>query len=149
MSDSDLIDLYSGRILELAADIPLVGRLDAPQASVRKRAPLCGSAVTVDLDAQDGRITRYSHDVRACALGQAAASVIGQVVIGRSRDEILRGRDELRAMLKDGGPAPSPPFEELGVLMPARGFRNRHDSILLTFDAIAEAMEGLEKSRSA
>jgi NifU-like protein involved in Fe-S cluster formation len=75
---SDLIKLYSTRILALTADIPHLGRLEAPQASVRKRSPLCGSTVTVDLDMDGGRVARFGQDVKACALGQAAASVLGR-----------------------------------------------------------------------
>ena len=101
--DNDLIKLYSQRILALAADIPHHGRLDAPQASLRKRAPLCGSTVTVDLDIADGRITRFAQDVKACALGQAAAALMGAAIIGRSRDEVACARDTLRAMLTEGG----------------------------------------------
>jgi NifU-like protein involved in Fe-S cluster formation len=77
MSDSDLIKLYSGRILELAADIPHLGRLSSPQASVKRRSPLCGSTVTVDLTMENGRVSGFAQDVKACALGQAAASVVG------------------------------------------------------------------------
>jgi NifU-like protein involved in Fe-S cluster formation len=140
MSDSDLIKLYSGRILELAGSIPRTGRLEAPDASVRRRSPLCGSTVTVDVAVRDGRIADYAQDVKACALGQAAASVIGRVAIGRDRAEIEAARDALRQMLKSDGPDPEPPFEELGVLRPARDYKNRHASILLTLEALSEAM---------
>ncbi len=144
MSDSDLIKLYSGRILELAADIPHVGRLAEPQASVKKRSPLCGSTVTVDLAVKDGRITDYAQDVKACALGQAAAAAVGAKIIGRTRAEVETARDQLKAMLKQDGPAPDTPFEELEVLKPAREFKNRHASILLTLDAVAEAFAEAE-----
>ncbi len=139
MADTDLIKLYSGRILELAADIPLTDRLDAPQASVKKRSPLCGSTVTVDLDMSGGRVTRFGQDVKACALGQASAAVMASQIIGRTRSEIETARDQLRAMLKDGGPVPTSPFDGYEVLEPAREFRNRHASILLALDATAEA----------
>ncbi len=141
MASSDLIDLYSGRILELAADIPLTGRLDDAEASATRRSPLCGSSITVDLRLDDGRIADFAQDVRACALGQAAASVLGRNVRGLGRDEIERGRDQLRAMLKEAGPAPDAPFAELGVLTPARDFQNRHTSILLAFEATLEAVD--------
>ena len=107
-TDNDLIKLYSQRILALAADIPLTDRLDAPQASVRKRAPLCGSTVTVDLDMEAGRITRFGQDVKACALGQASAALMAANILGRSRAEVEAGRDQLRAMLKEGAPPPLP-----------------------------------------
>jgi NifU-like protein involved in Fe-S cluster formation len=149
MSDADLIKLYSGRILELAADIPHVGRLEAPQATAKRRSPLCGSTVTVDLDVSDGRVSRYGQDVKACALGQAAAAVVGANILGRSRAEVERARDELRAMLKEGGPAPSAPFDGLEVLIPARDYKNRHASILLTLEAAAEAMAEAEKAACA
>lgn len=147
--DSDLIKLYSQRILALAADIPHHGRLDAPQASIRKRAPLCGSTVTIDLDLQDGRISRFGQDVKACALGQAAAALMGAAIIGRSRAEVETARDALRAMLKDGGAAPQAPFHGYEVLEPARDYRNRHASILLSLDATADAMIEAERAACA
>lgn len=147
--DNDLIKLYSGRILALAADIPHLGRLEAPCASVRKRSPVCGSTVTVDLNLEDGRIADFAQDVKACALGQASASVVGGAVIGRTRAEIERARDQLAAMLKEGGPAPAPPFQGLEVLMPARDYKNRHASILLALEATAEAMVQAEQADCA
>ncbi|SLN14306.1 iron-sulfur cluster assembly scaffold protein [Roseisalinus antarcticus] len=138
-TDSDLINLYSKRILALAADMPHTARLDTPTATARKRSPLCGSTVTVDIVVEDGRITDYGQDVKACALGQASAAVIGAAVIGLTEAEIRRGREELLAMLKDGGPPPSAPFDGLEVLEPARDYKNRHASIMLTFDALIDA----------
>ncbi|WP_343078932.1 iron-sulfur cluster assembly scaffold protein [Ostreiculturibacter nitratireducens] len=149
MSDQDLIKLYSQRILALAADIPHAGRLEAPDASARRRSPLCGSTVTVDVVVKDGHIADFAQDVKACALGQASASVLGSVAIGRTRAEIERARDELRAMLKENGPVPSAPFDGLEVLLPAREYKNRHASILLALEATAEAMEAAEKARCA
>jgi len=139
--NADLIKLYSGRILALAAAIPHQGRLAAPMASVRRRAPLCGSTVTVDLDLVDGRVSRFAQEVRACALGQAAAAVTGAAVIGATPAALAAARDALRAMLAGDGPVPSAPFEEFAVLLPAREFRNRHASILLAIEAAAEAAE--------
>ena len=141
MSD-DLIKLYSGRILELAAALPPFAPLDAPDGTAKVRSPLCGSTVTVavGLDAQ-GRIARYAQDVKACALGQASAAVSGAAMVGRTRAEVAAARDQLRAMLKEGGPVPDAPFEGLEVLVPARDFRNRHASILLALDATVQAMD--------
>lgn len=140
MAETDLKKLYAGRILELAADIPLSERLPAPMASVKKRSPLCGSTVIVDVDVEDGRISRFGQDVKACALGQAAASVLGTVAIGRTLEELEKARDQLRAMLKEDGPVPDAPFEDFAVLEPARDFKNRHASILLAIEATTEAM---------
>lgn len=149
MSDLDLISLYSGRILELSANIPLTERLESPQATVKKRSPLCGSTVTVDLVSSGGRISEYGQDVKACALGQAAASVVGNNIIGRTRREVEAARDQLRGMLKSNGPVPDSPFEGLEVLLPARDFKNRHASILLTLDAAADAMAIAEDAACA
>lgn len=145
-TDTDLIKLYSAQILALGADMPRTTRLKEPIATARKRSPLCGSTVTVDIDLKDGKIADYGQDVKACALGQAAASVIGSVVVGLSPEVIQRGRDQLAAMLKEGGPVPSAPFEGLKVLEPARDYKNRHASILLTFDAILEAVAEAERA---
>ncbi|MBN2630041.1 MAG: iron-sulfur cluster assembly scaffold protein [Rhodobacteraceae bacterium] len=139
MSDTDLIKLYSGQILELAADIPHTGRLPAPGASVRKRAPLCGSSVTVDLVMEGGRVVAFAQEVKACALGQAAAAVLGAAVLGRTAAELAAARDALRAMLQDNAPPPPAPFDGFAVLTVARDFRNRHASILLAVEAAAEA----------
>lgn len=141
MSDSDLIDLYSGRILELAADIPNTERLETPDATARKRAPLCGSTVTVDVRMDGDRIVDFGQDVKACALGQAAASVVGAHIVGTDRATVQKARDQLEAMLKQDGPAPDAPFDDLKVLMPARGYKNRHASILLCLDATCAAMD--------
>jgi len=149
MSDSDLIKLYSGRILELAADIPLTDRLESPPASVKKRSPLCGSTVTVDLSVENGVITEFGQDVKACALGQASASVIARQIIGRTEGEVKAARDQLRAMLTANGPVPDAPFDGLEVLLPARDFKNRHASILLALDATVEAMAEASKAACA
>ena len=123
MSDSDLIKLYSGRILELAADIPLTEPLAHPDATARRRSPLCGSTVTVAVTLRDGRVSGYSQEVRACALGQAAAAVTGAAIVGCTEAQVIRARDQLKAMLTEGGPVPDAPFDELAVLLPAREFR--------------------------
>ncbi|WP_284163116.1 iron-sulfur cluster assembly scaffold protein [Frigidibacter sp. SD6-1] len=140
MSETDLIKLYSQRILALAADIPHAERLDLPDATAMRRSPLCGSTVTVDLSLKDGRITRFGQDVKACALGQASAAIAGAEMIGRSEAEVLKARDELKAMLKENGPIPSPPFDGYEVLTPARDYANRHASILLVLEATADAL---------
>ncbi len=139
--DDDLIKLYSQRILALAADIPHAARLAAPQVTARKRSPLCGSTVTVDLTLDGSRISDFGQDVKACALGQAAASVLGRAVIGCTRDDIVRARDQLRAMLKSDGPVPDAPFDGFDVLLPARDYKNRHASILLALDATVAACD--------
>lgn len=146
MSDTDLIKLYSGRILQLAANIPHLGRLDAPDGSAKRRSPLCGSSVTVDVAMQDGRVAAYAQDVKACALGQAAAAVFGGAVIGRTRVEVEAARVALAAMLTSGGPAPAAPFDGFEALLPARDYKNRHASIMLSLEAASEAILAAEKA---
>ncbi|WP_323022239.1 iron-sulfur cluster assembly scaffold protein [Pararhodobacter sp.] len=136
---SDLIKLYSTRILALAAEIPHLGRLEAPQASVKKRSPLCGSTVTVDLSLKDGRVADFAQEVKACALGQASAAVLGEAVIGRTPEELEAAASALESMLKQDGPVPPAPFDGYEALLPAREFKNRHASILLSVQAAAEA----------
>lgn len=148
-TDTDLIKLYSTRILGLAADMPHRARLDTPDATAKRRSPLCGSTVTVDITVRDGKITGYGQDVKACALGQAAASVVGQAIIGCSAAEVQQGRDQLYAMLKSGGPVPDAPFDGLEVLRPAADYKNRHASIMLAFEATLEALEQARATRSA
>jgi len=138
----DLIGLYSKRILALASDIPHAGRLEGAEATVRKRSPLCGSTVEVGVSLdEDGSIAAFGQDVKACALGQASAAVLGAQVIGRSRDEIAAARDALKAMLKSDGPVPAAPFEGFEALRPAKDYKNRHASILLSLEATLAAMD--------
>lgn len=139
-NDTDLIKLYSARILALAADIPHLGRLEAPDASVTRRSPLCGSSVTVDVHMADGRLHGLGQDVKACALGQAAAAITAEASEGATLDTVQKGRDQLKAMLKGKGGAPDAPFDGFKVLTPAVEYKNRHASILLSIEALAEAM---------
>lgn len=148
MSDADLMKLYSARILALTAAIPHLGRLPHPQGSAKRRSPLCGSTVTVDVVMQDGRVADFAQDVKACALGQAAASVVGAALPGRTRAEVERARDQLAEMLK-GGPVPDAPFDGLEVLLPARDYKNRHASIQLAVQAAAEAIAAAEAAQDA
>ena len=148
MSDSDLIKLYSDRILELAASIPHLGRLAAPDGSAKRRSPLCGSTVTVDVRVLGGRVAEFAQDVKACALGQAAASVLGAAVVGRTRAEVEAARDAVATMLKSGGPAPAAPFAGFEVLLPAREYKNRHASIMLSLEATVDAMIAAENLRA-
>ncbi|WP_406870250.1 iron-sulfur cluster assembly scaffold protein [Thioclava sp. 'Guangxiensis'] len=141
MSDGDLFKLYSQRILALAADIPHTAPLPAPHHTAKKRAPLCGSTVEVALDLKDGRIAGYSQNVRACALGQASAAIFGQNVIGRSRAEVQKLRDDLALMLAGQGPVPNTPFGDYEVLTAAQDYPNRHGSILLAPDATLMAFD--------
>lgn len=147
--ENDLIKLYSGKILELAADIPRLGRLDAPDASVKKRSPLCGSTVTVDVSLQGDHVADYAQDVKACALGQAASAIVGGAIVGCSAAQIASARDALKAMLKEDGPTPPAPFDGLEVLRPAAAYKNRHASILLSLDAATEAARQAQESKSA
>ena len=138
---TDLIKLYSQRILALSAEIPHLDPLDQADGEAKKRSPLCGSTVSVQLVLTDGRISAYAQDVKACALGQASAAVSGAVIIGRTRAEVETARRQLSDMLKRGGSVPDAPFDGYEVLEPAKDYKNRHASILLTLDATLDAFD--------
>ena len=147
-SETELIRLYSDKILQMAAKPIYRERLSKPDASVTKRSPLCGSAITVDLNIKSGIITNYGQDVRACALGQAASTIIGKAIIGRSLTEVQRAYEELSDMLKNKGPTPGKPFEELYMLKPASEYKNRHASILLALEATLAAFQQIAENDS-
>jgi NifU-like protein involved in Fe-S cluster formation len=132
-------DLYSRQILTLAANLPHAGRLAAPDASSEKVAKLCGSKVVVDVVMEGTRVADFAQDVKACALGQAAAAVLGSHVIGAEVSEIEMARDAFRAMLKQGATAPDGRFSDLSMLEPVRDYPARHASAMLAFEATAEA----------
>jgi NifU-like protein involved in Fe-S cluster formation len=133
-------DIYNRRILELAANIPRLGRLANPDASARAHSRLCGSTVTIDLCVKDGRVTDFAHDVRACALGQASSSLMARHILGATAEELTELRDSVTRMLKANGPPPQGKWAEFAVLEPVRDYKARHASTLLTFDAVADAL---------
>ena len=133
-------DLYSAKLLRLAAEMPRAGRLVDPDASSEKVSKLCGSRIIVDVKVADGRVTDFAQDVSACALGQASASVLGAHVIGASFDELETTRDAFRAMLKADGPAPEGRFADLALLAPVKDYPARHTSTMLAFEAVTEAV---------
>lgn len=133
--------LYNERIMELAENIPLEGRMEHPDATASVRSPLCGSRITVDLMIKDGMIADYRHVVRACTLGQAAASIMARHVVGKSVDEVKRMGAALRALLKEKVPLPDGVWDDLAVLTPVQDFKSRHGSVLLSFDAVEKALK--------
>jgi NifU-like protein involved in Fe-S cluster formation len=139
-----LDDIYNKRILELAGNIPRLGRLDAPDASARAHSKLCGSTVTVDLKLDGGVVTDFAHEVKACALGQASSSIMARHAVGSTPEELRVVREAMRRMLKDNGGPPEGKWSELGVLEPVRAFKARHASTMLTFDAVVDALEQIE-----
>ena len=139
MSDADLFKLYADRVLALAAAIPHTDPLPDPALRATKRAPLCGSTVTVALRLEGGRIAAFSQTIHACALGQASAAIFGAAVIGRTQEEVAALCEALAAMLK-GGPVPAAPFGDYAVLTAARDYPNRHASILLAPEATLAAL---------
>lgn len=142
-----LNDIYSRRILELAADIPHLGRLPAPDASATARSKLCGSTVTVYVKLEGNVVTAFAHEVKACALGQASSSIMGRNIIGATIDELREVRDAASRLLKLQGEPPEGKWEDLKVLEPLRDYKARHASILLTFDAVVDALDQVDARR--
>ncbi len=137
-------DVYNAKILEFAGNIPRIGRLAHPQASATAHSKLCGSTVIVDLVMDNGVVSDYAHDVKACALGQSSASILASHVIGASGIELRQARDEMRAMLKENAAPPQGRFEELKFLEPVRDYKARHASTLLAFDAVVDCLNQIE-----
>src|SRR5919199_3759482 len=139
-----LNEIYNKRILELAADIPRLGRLEAPDASARAHSKLCGSTVTVDLKVDGDVVTDFAHEVKACALGQASSSIMARHVVGSTAEELRLVRETMRRMLKENGPPPNGKWQDLAVLEPVRDFKARHASTMLTFDAVVDALNQIK-----
>jgi NifU-like protein involved in Fe-S cluster formation len=143
-----LNDVYNARILDLAGNIPRLGRLPAPDATATAHSKLCGSTVTVDLKVRDGAVSDFAHDVKACALGQASSSIMARHVIGAKPAELRELRETVRKMLKENGPAPSGKWSDIAVLEPVRDYKARHASTMLTFDAVVSALDQIEAKTS-
>lgn len=141
-------DVYNTRILEFAGNIQRLGRLDSPDASAKAHSKLCGSTVIVDLKVKDGVVTDFAHDVKACALGQASSSIMARHVIGATSQELRDVRDAMFKMLKENGAPPEGRFEELKFLEPVRDYKARHNSTMLTFEAVVDCLDQIEKKNA-
>ena len=145
----ELSDLYSEKILSIAANQPIPGRLPNPDASARRVSRVCGSTIEVDIAVQDGVITGYGHEISACALGQTSAAIVASNIVGTPADEMRLVRMQMHAMLKEGGPPPAGRWDDLKYLEPVREYRPRHTSTLLVFDAIADALDAVDGAAPA
>ena len=137
-------EIYNRKILEYAADIPHLERLARPDATAVAHSKLCGSKVIVDVAMNDGLVSGFGQDVKACALGQAASSIMGRHVVGSSGAELRSLREQMYKMLKEEGAPPSGKWSELEALLPVRDYKARHASTLLTFDAVVDAVNQIE-----
>ena len=137
-------DLYSAKILRLAADMPRAGRLAAPDASAEKVSKLCGSRIVVDVTMDGDRVADFAQDVKACALGQASSSIMARHVIGSNAAELRELRETVRRMLKENGAPPQGKWADVAMLEPVRDYKARHASTLLTFDAVVDAIGQIE-----
>jgi NifU-like protein involved in Fe-S cluster formation len=140
-----LDDIYNTKILELAGNIPRIGRLPDPHATAKAHSRLCGSTVTVDIKLEEGRVSDFAHDVKACALGQASSSIMARNVIGSSPEELRELRETVRRMLKENGSPPDGRWADIKFLVPVRDHRARHASTMLTFDAVVDAVSQIEE----
>ena len=146
---TNLDDIYSTRILELAAAIPRSVRLQQADASATAHSKLCGSTLTVDLVVRSDRIADFGQTVKACLLGQAAASIVGREIVGATPAEFRKAAAEMRRMLKEEGVLPGGRFAELRVLEAVREYKSRHASTLLVFDAVEKALSEIEAKTGA
>ena len=142
-----LNEIYNSKILELAGNIPRIGRLPDPDATATAHSKLCGSTVTVDLKMEGDRVTDFAHEVKACALGQASSSIMARHVIGANAEELRDLRETVRRMLKENGAPPAGKWDDIAVLEPVRDYKARHASTLLTFDAVVDAVGQIEAKR--
>lgn len=145
-----LNEVYNRRIIELAGNIPRLGRLPQPDASATAVSKLCGSMVTIDLAMDGDTVTDFAHEVKACALGQASSSIMASHIIGAKADELRSLREAVRKMLKENGAPPADSkWADIAVLEPVRDYKARHASTLLTFDAVVDAIGQIEQKRAA
>jgi NifU-like protein involved in Fe-S cluster formation len=143
-----LNEIYNRRILELAGNIPRIGRLPDPDATATAHSKLCGSTVTIDLKMDGETVTDFAHEVKACALGQASSSIMARHIVGADAGELRKLREEVRRMLKENGAPPaSERWGEIAVLEPVRDYKARHASTMLTFDAVVSAIDQIAAKR--
>jgi NifU-like protein involved in Fe-S cluster formation len=144
-----LNDVYNRKILELAGNIPRLGRLAHPDATATAHSKLCGSTVTIDLTMDGDTVTDFAHDVKACALGQASSSIMARHIVGAKAQELRQLREDVRRMLKESGPPPTAErWADVALLEPVRDYKARHASTMLTFDAVVSAIDQIAAAKA-
>ncbi|HVZ29847.1 MAG TPA: iron-sulfur cluster assembly scaffold protein [Asticcacaulis sp.] len=133
-------ELYSREILRRTTQLANVGRLASPQALADRVAKLCGSTVHIELSLDGGVISEFAQEIQACALGQAAAAILSQHVIGATTQEVFAARDGLRALLKGEDVVFPERFSDLEILRSVKDFPARHASTLLALEATCDAI---------
>ena len=146
---TELSDLYSQRIIELAAAIPPAGNLAAPDATASAHSKLCGSTIAIELAMDGDRVKEYAQTVKACLLGQASAAIMARNIVGASDAELRQVAAEMRRMLKENGPTPGGRWADLAALEPVREVKGRHASTLLAFEAVVRALDQIAERRGA
>ena len=145
---TDLNEIYSPRILEIAGNILPAERIDNADASATAYSKLCGSTVTVDLNMKDGIVTAFGQLVKSCLLGQTSSAVMARNIVGSTAEELREVGATMHSMLKQGGPPPGGRWKDLEVLEPVRDYKARHTSTLLVFDAVEDAIAQIEQCQS-
>ncbi len=140
------MDLYTKKIVELAAKIPFSERLLNPDVSTTKRTPICGSRITIDMNISNGKISKFGQKINACALGQASATIVTRKIIGRSRAEVKELLIAVEKMLTSNGPIPKSPFSDYKALSPAKDYKNRHPSIMLILHTIIDGFDKFDEN---
>lgn len=88
--------------------------------------PSCGDDITLSLRVEDGVIVDGTFEGDGCAISQASADIMLDLVIGRTKEEALRLSDVFRRMIQGAASeAEIEELEEAGALrdvshMPAR-----------------------------
>lgn len=142
-------DVYNSKLLEYAGNISRVGTLDAPDASAKAHSKLCGSTISIDLKMDDDVVSDFAQIVKACALGQSAASIVASNIVGAKAQELRDARNQMIYMLKEEGAPPQGRFAELKYLQPVKDYKARHASTLLVFDAIVDAIDQIERKKQS
>lgn len=142
-------DIYNSKILEFAGNISRAGTLPDAEATSEKHSKLCGSRVRVYIKTEDGKVSDFAHEVKACALGQASSSVMARHVVGASIEEVRQARYDMLAMLTADGEGPSGRFEDMRYLKPVKDYKARHASTMLTFEAVVDCLDQIEAKDAA
>lgn len=141
-------ELYNKEILRLTTQIPHLTRLQEPDTTVVKTSRICGSRLTVDAIVQNGVIADFGQEVKACALGQAAAAIVGEHVVGLGKNELDEIAERFRHMVKTGEADFPEKWSKLALLAAVKDHPGRHGSVMLPFEVLAEVFEQADQRES-
>ena len=140
----EMDQLYTELILEHNQDKRNKRELSEFTASEHGHNPSCGDDLTLQIDVQDGIIKDAAYTGSGCAISQASASMMIDIIKGKSVEEALRLVELFLGMIKKEVYRRNLSFEDLEDAMALQNISNmpaRVKCAVLAWHTLKEALK--------